>query len=129
NAPVLVFAGAGEPGLYRFILPREAGDGYLTAPGELAVPFVVTRDPGESRIEYLTKADFQIARRHVESFFPAQTRAEVAAALAGNVPGEELWKYLCLGALAVLLAELVFTRWVAATRKLHTPPENAGGPA
>ncbi|MCY2932263.1 MAG: hypothetical protein NTV86_22765, partial [Planctomycetota bacterium] len=114
---------AGEPGLYRFILPRGAGEDYLTAPGELAVPFVVTRDGAESRIEYLTKADFQIAKRHIESFFPAATHAEVAAALAGNVPGEELWKVLCLSGLGVLLAELVFTRWVAARRTVRQAPE------
>ena len=129
NAPVLVFGGAGEPGLYRFILPRGAGEDYLTAPGELAVPFAVTRDVAESHVEYLTKADFQVARKHIESFFPAQTRAEVAAALAGNVPGEELWKYLCLSGLALLLAELIFTRWVAARRTVHVVPEGSPAPA
>ena len=42
--------------------------------------------------------------------------------LHSEVPGEEIWKYLCVAGLAVLLGELIFTRWVAARRKLQAGP-------
>ena len=44
------------------------------------------------------------------------------------MPGEELWKHLCLSGLALLLAELIFTRWVAARRKMHVVPEAPPAP-
>ena len=42
----------------------------------------------------------------------------VSEAIAGQIPGEELWSYLALVALALVLGEIALTRWIESRR--HT---------
>ncbi|MFP6575887.1 MAG: hypothetical protein VB912_12085, partial [Pirellulaceae bacterium] len=50
---------------------------------------------------------------------------QMVAAVSGNIPGHELWKYLAVAALIILLVECFVTRWVAMRRKTDTMPQVA----
>jgi hypothetical protein len=116
----LKFATTWEPGLYRF-LPGQAVLGRYaarTAP-DGGLPFAVLGEPEESRLEPLSDADYEAAGRHLD-LFRAKTPEELLAAVTGNVPGEELWKYLALGLLIAILAEIGLARWIAVRRRLTT---------
>jgi hypothetical protein len=90
------------------------------------VPFAVLRDPAESTLRALTEADLERVGRHV-NLFAAKTTGEMTAALAGNVPGREVWKYLALCALAALIAEVAVARWVTGQRRTHTAEQVSFG--
>jgi hypothetical protein len=55
--------------------------------------------------------------------FETEQTDEMTAKVAGGVPGDELWKYLAIGALLCLVAEIAVTRWIALQRRLHSPEE------
>ena len=108
-----------EPGLYRFRLPGPLARAYAAnTPDGNTVPFVAVRRAAESRMERLAEADLAGPRSHVRLLW-AESYDEAAAMVAGEVPGEELWKYLAAAALAALVGEIMLTRWIAAQRRSH----------
>jgi hypothetical protein len=115
----LRFAGAQEPGLYRVI--RES-----TPEPAQGLPFVVTSDPAESRMTSLSDDQFAAMGAHGD-VFRARSTAEMSAAVAGGVPGEEIWKYLAMAALLGMLAEIGLTRWIATQRKMTSTETVAFG--
>jgi hypothetical protein len=116
----VVFAGTDEPGLYRMMLP-DPWYPILAQPtaAKTGLPFVVMGEPIESHMTALTKADFERLRKYV-NLFQAETIDEMTAAVAGSTPGQELWKYLAIGALLALLAEIALTRWIAMQRRMNS---------
>ncbi len=115
----LGFEGTRQPGLYRFIVPPEVQQQYgPVASSDGTLPFVVTGDPQESRLAALTPADLAAIGDRVD-LFRAETTDQLTAAVAGQVPGEELWRYLAVGLLAALLAEIALARWIAVKRQAH----------
>jgi hypothetical protein len=118
---VVSYAGTGEPGLYRIVLPWQATASGPAAP-ENAVPFVVLGDPAESRLSPLTDADLERARKEVP-IFRARTTDEMTAALIGDMPGQELWKQLAACTLLVLLAEIAVAGWITLQRRAHSAEE------
>jgi hypothetical protein len=115
------FRGADQPGLYTIALP---GATDKTPPVKL--PFVVLGDPGESRMASLTEADFAGVGKYLPTLH-AQTTAELLSAISGTVPGREIWRTLALAALAGLILEIVFTRWIAHQRRDQKVQEVAFG--
>ncbi len=115
----LSFAGTDRPGRYRFVLPAYLHHRYVSKddPAE-GVPFVVVRAAAESRLAALTAGELEGVGKHV-SVRRADSSDELTSALAGGVPGEELWKVLAIAALAALIAEIALTRWIAARRRTH----------
>jgi len=116
----VTFTDTQEPGLYTLMLPPELADIYAP-PGskDKGVPFVVLGRVEESSLDGLTKADVEMARQHVD-LFETERSNELKSAVAGGIPGEELWKYLAIGALFVLLGEIAVSRWIAVQRRLHS---------
>ena len=122
------FAATDEPGLYRLMLP-DPWYAWLgqTSQAKVGLPVVVTDEPGESRLATLTKADFERLRKHVPNLFQAETVDDMTAAISGSTPGQELWKYLALGVLLALLAEISLTRWIAQQRRTNATESVAFG--
>lgn len=115
----LSYAGTDEPGLYHFELSPALRQYFVAqAPAKDGLPFVVLNEPDESSLAALTSADFDRLGKFLK-LFRAQTTDELTAAFKGNVPGEELWKYLAIGALLALVGEIVLTRWIAMQRRAH----------
>lgn len=113
------FTDTQEPGLYTISLPRTLAPLYAPEGSDgKALPLVVLTKVEESCLDALTSADMNTAGKHVD-LFETERSDEMASAVAGGVPGEELWKYLVIGALLALLAEIAVTRWVAVQRRLH----------
>jgi hypothetical protein len=118
------FSGTQEPGLYRVVLPPEVTKRYVTAAGgeKKGMPFVVLSEAGESRLVAMTEADYQQVEKQV-NFKKADSTLELQGAVAEQIPGEEVWKYLALGLLLALVVEIGLTRWIAMERRTHIKQE------
>lgn len=104
-------------GLYEMEIPTAARTGFeglMTSAG--TVPFSVGRPAGESGLTPLTGSQLAFVSGYFDLLQPADT-ADVLTILAGKSFGEELWKYLAIGALVLLLAEAALARWIARSRK------------
>jgi hypothetical protein len=112
--------GAVEPGIYRVELPDDLAAAYadytLQRDGKAYVPVSVKLSPEESRLAPLADDAEAVAAKHLDYFRAANTEQMVAAVI-GDVPGHELWKYLAVAAVVVMLAESFVTRWIALHRK------------
>ncbi len=105
------------PGIYQAKVPDERRADFaklMDAQGNFL--FAVTDDPAESRLEQWTERDYTSVKSYFE-FLQPKTAAEITNILAGREFGEELWRYLALGALFILLAEVALTRWIALNRR------------
>ena len=111
------------PGLYKFIIPKEVAKHYKmpSAKGGVAWAAAVP-SPQETRMTALGKGDFAAVARHVD-IFQATTPGEMISAVTGRVPGQELWKYLVLVALLMLIGEVFLSRWITVQRRYHTAAE------
>lgn len=133
NTLKLTFTGTDEPGLYHFLLPPgliAARDKKTDKPSAASQqPFVVLDDGAESTLAALTQADFAQAAKYV-NLVGAQQLAELLAAVKGDVPGNELWRWLAMAAALAMVLEIVLTRWIAMRRKSHiSQPVNFGSRA
>ncbi|MBM4017917.1 MAG: VWA domain-containing protein [Planctomycetes bacterium] len=125
----VVFPATYEPGLYHVVLPPKAAEHYSLPPaGKKGLPFVVLGDPEESRLAALTDADLQSTGKFVP-IFRAETTSHMISAVTGQVPGEEMWKYLAVALAAALVAEIGLTRWIAVQRRMHMIETVSFGPA
>jgi len=125
----VTFSGTYEPGLYRVVLPKKAAELYAVPPlTKEGLPFVVLGDAEESRLVALTDAQYEAAEKYVTLFVARSTR-DMISAVTGQVPGEEMWKYLAVALLVVLLAEIGLTRWIAMQRRLHVVEAVSFGPS
>lgn len=116
---ILKLQGEISSGLYRLSVPREQAPFFSTflPKDKLEIPFTVKRDPAESHLTELTESDFAFMQNFVTLAQP-QTLEELIGFLNGNQFGQELWKYLALGAFAFLLIEILLSRWIARSRKM-----------
>lgn len=106
------------PGLYHLTIPqgdqRKKLSNLVGEDG--TVPFTVTPDVDESRVDRLTEADLE-ALGNIAGIVPVADTEKLQAALAGQSTGKELWRYLATGAFLLLLGEVALTRWIAHQRK------------
>lgn len=115
----LRFGETGEPGLYQITLPPTVAQplGGATNPvNQLA--FTVVRQAEESTLTALSEVELATIHARLDSFL-APTRRDLLTALAGDVPGRELWQVLALCVLLILLAETALARWIAIKRRFH----------
>ncbi len=100
-----------RPGVYRLILSD--GD------GAKSIPFVVLGDSDESKLNLLDDDDYKRAEEYIKDMTRVQNLGELTAAIAGGVPGSEIWRHIAVSILALLIAEIVTTRLIAQKRKMH----------
>ncbi len=108
---------AAVPGLYEVTVPesrRGEFPGLLTNAGNLA--FTIVPDGTEGTISPLKDEAFLFLQKWLPVVRPTSAD-EVLAVLAGRQFGEELWKYLAVGALFLFLAETALARWIAVQRQ------------
>ncbi len=105
------------PGLYRMKIPAERLKDYGSLPAkDGTIPFSVADDAAESRMTPLGPKDLDFVRNRIELLEPPGVK-EIVTVLSGREFGEELWKYLAVGALFLLLCETALTRWIAVGRR------------
>jgi hypothetical protein len=114
---VAVLEGDVAPGEYRLAVPP----GYQTTLAAVAgqdgtVPFTVTRQPEESTLTEMDDTAIAYVRRQV-GLLVAKSVEDLLQVLSGKAFGEELWRPLAAAALALLLAEVLLTRWIASRRR------------
>ncbi len=126
---MVTVVGAEKPGVYALQLPSALSDNMSDLvvkqdDQSSGVPFAVELVLDESYLEGLSAAQEDIAKEHFEPFkyFRARDNEQLIAAVSGNIPGHELWKYLAVAALVILLVECFVTRWVAQRRKSDSMP-------
>lgn len=108
--------GSAVPGLYQLHLPKGLREELEELSGE-AVPFVVRRDVRESRMELLDEDDRTLIRREID-LVEVRSVEDLLAVLSGKRFGQELWKFLAIGALGLLLLELALARWISKSRRV-----------
>jgi len=116
---VLKLQGQISSGLYQLTVPEEQRPfftDFLREEGS-EIPFTVKRDPAESRLVRLTDSDYAFLANFVTLSKP-QTLEELIGFLNGNQFGQELWRYLAIGAFAFLLLEIALSRWIARSRRM-----------
>ncbi len=105
------------PGLYRIALPKEKQKEFASlASADGSIPFTVTDDATESRLTPLGDNEIKFMRDRLALVEPKNAK-EILDIMAGRQFGEELWKYLAVGALFILLMEIALTRWIAISRR------------
>lgn len=116
---VLKLQGQISSGLYRLTVPEDQTPFFsdFLREGGREIPFTVKRDPAESRLVRLTESDYAFLANFVTLSKP-QTLEELIGFLNGNQFGQELWKYLAVGAFAFLLLEIALSRWIARSRRM-----------
>jgi hypothetical protein len=116
---VLKLQGDISSGLYHLTVPDEQAPFFAAflRPGSKEIPFTVKRDAAESQLARLSDADYAFLANFVTLSSP-QTLEELIGFLNGNQFGQELWKYLALGAFVFLLVEIVLSRWIAQSRRM-----------
>jgi hypothetical protein len=105
------------PGLYEMRVPKDQEKEFagLTA-AQGVIPFSVADDVAESRLTALGQPELDFMHQRLDLLEPKNV-TEVMNILAGREFGEELWKYLAVGALFILLLEIALTRWIAISRR------------
>ena len=120
---VVTLVGVDQPGIYQLKLPASLDRDLQglkpvsqSSGSSSSLPLSVIRAAEESRLELLSDTDQAAIGQNVE-YFAAANDQEMIAAVIDEVPGHELWKYLAVAALLILLAECFVTRWIARQRK------------
>ncbi len=119
SGTVLKLQGEISSGLYRLAVPEDQSPFFadFLRPESTEIPFTVRRDASESYLQRLTESDYQFLENFVTLSQP-QTLEELIGFLNGNQFGQELWKYLAMGAFFFLLAEIALSRWIAHSRRM-----------
>ena len=105
------------PGLYRMKLPKEQQKEYAgLAAADGTIPFSIGDDVAESRLTALGQPEMAFMHQRLDLLEP-KSAGEVLNILAGREFGEELWKYLAVAALFIMLLEIALTRWIAISRR------------
>ena len=119
NGSVLKLEGDIASGLYRLKIPKghTAYFSDFIRTGKNEIPFTVKRDSAESHLTRLSEADYNFLKKFVTLAEP-RTLEELIGFLNGNQFGQELWKWLAVGAFFFLLAEIVLSRWIARSRRM-----------
>ena len=122
---VIRFAATQEPGLYRVLIPPTLATRAVTnaastnASEATELPFAVLGQGQETAMNPLTESDLALVKSRV-GMFVANTREDMITAFGGDVPGREVWKYMALFALLLLIAEIGVARWIAVQRRSST---------
>jgi hypothetical protein len=116
---VLKLQGEISSGLYRLAIPEDQAP-YFTdflRDNSLEIPFTVKRDTAESHLVKLSESDYSFLANFITLSQP-QTLEDLIGFLNGNQFGQELWKYLAVGAFLFLLIEIALSRWIAHSRRM-----------
>ena len=113
-------AGATQPGVYQVELnddlTKQLGSAVVQDSDRAYLPVAVGNDPTESRLAPLTERQENVASRQLD-YFRSSSSEQMVAAIIGDIPGHELWKYLAMIAVVILVAESYIARWIARQRK------------
>ena len=93
----------------------KSGDKFL-------LPFAVSQTSTESELIPLTVDQQGFAEKYLD-YQTVENMEQLVAVIMGNIPGHELWKYLAIAAVLIILAESFVSRWIAQQRKLGTVQE------
>ena len=105
------------PGLYRIEVPdalKKDLAPLLARDG--SIPFTVVSDAAEGRLASLDETDTRFVSKYTD-FVEAESTEDLEKALKGKAFGDELWKYMAVAALLLLVAEAALTRWIAVQRR------------
>ncbi len=91
------------------------------------MPLAVVADAAESELTRFESAGMRPVAEVLSAgnvrLLLADSVDELTAAVSGDVPGEEWWKYLAVAVVAVLIAEIALTRWIATNRRTASASE------
>lgn len=110
------------PGVY-YLKPPEAllTELATTQDDKQRIPVVMTSGLHEADLAPMASGDWDTLKTVANVQHP--TDADAISKIAMGEPfGQELWKYLALAALVILIAEIALTRWIAIQRQVTSDP-------
>jgi PA14 domain/Aerotolerance regulator N-terminal/von Willebrand factor type A domain len=111
----LSITGPALPGVYQVSVGHLL-DGLIPGIENGTLPFLVKRDPNESKFESITAEDLAFIRNRVDLLQP-QSLKDLIGVLQGKGFGREIWRILAVAALVLFLMESILARWVSRSRK------------
>ncbi len=111
----LFISGPAVPGVYQ-VSAGDAMEGDFGVIENGSLPVVVLRDPAESVFEPMQADDLALVRKHVDLLLPASVD-DVLGVLQGKGFGREIWKWLAIPALLLMILESFLARWVSKSRR------------
>lgn len=106
------------PGLFKLEVPGifEPSLEWLFEGKKGTIPFVIGLNLEESFMSALSDGDFADITAHVDVMSTAKLE-DVQASVEGKSFGREIWRFLAVGTLFLVLAEIVLSRWIAIQRR------------
>ena len=108
------------PGVYTALVPAvfapQLADVATLSNGFARLSFCVATDGAESRLAPVTPDEAAFAARYVD-LAVADNADDMARALSGAAIGRELWRYAAFPLLALILLEILLTRWITDQRR------------
>ncbi len=116
------------PGVYRVQLPEALASLLPASSGQSpSLPFAVQATAEEGRIQPIRPEQIEPLAERMQAremqLLWARSTGEMTASITGTVPGDEVWQWLALAALATLLAETALARWIAVKRRTASADE------
>jgi hypothetical protein len=111
----LSISGPAVPGIYQVSTGGTAAPDF-EALQDGKLPVAVLRDSSESQFESMSEDDLALIRKHIDLLQPVSV-ADMLGILQGKGFGREIWKWLAIPALLLLILESMLARWVSKNRR------------
>jgi len=110
------------PGIY-YLKPPESllTELATTQDDQRRIPIAMAPAPAEADLAKMESADWDTLKSVAALQHPQDADA-IKKIAQGEPFGQEMWKYLALAALVILIAEVALTRWIAIQRQVTADP-------
>jgi hypothetical protein len=106
------------PGLFKLEIPTMFADelSWLFEKKSNLIPFVVSLNRDESLMSALSDGALADITKYVDIMSTSKLE-DVQASIEGKSFGKEIWRFLAVGVLFLVIAEIVLSRWIAVQRR------------
>ncbi|MDA3800487.1 MAG: PA14 domain-containing protein [Kiritimatiellae bacterium] len=106
------------PGLFKLEVPSmfDQNLSWMFEKNTSLIPFVITLNSEESLMAALSEGALADITKYVDIMSTSKLE-DVKASVEGKSFGREIWRFLAVGALILVLAEIMLSRWIAVQRR------------
>ena len=106
------------PGTFKLEIPTMFADtlSWLFENNSTFIPFIISLNKDESMMSALSAGELADITKFVDIMSTSKLE-DVKASIEGKSFGREIWRFLAVGALFLVLAEIILSRWIAVQRR------------
>ncbi len=106
------------PGTFKLEIPLMFADtlSWLFEKNTESIPFIVSLNKEESIMTALSAAELADITKFVDIMRTSKLE-DVKASIEGKSFGKEIWRFLAVGVLFLVIAEIILSRWIAIQRR------------